>query len=39
MELVGPFIGARSSASRNIDFSAVDAIDPTSYVSRYGNPY
>ncbi|GEP02006.1 hypothetical protein [Methylobacterium oxalidis] len=35
----GPFIGARSSAIRNIDFSAVDAIDPTSYVSRYGNPY
>ena len=35
----GPFIGARSSAIRNVDFSAVDAIDPTSYVSRYGNPY
>lgn len=35
----GPFIGARSSAIRNIDFSAVDAIDPTSYVSRYGAPY
>jgi hypothetical protein len=35
----GPFIGARSSAIRNIDFSPVDAIDPTSYVSRFGNPY
>jgi hypothetical protein len=35
----GPFIGARSSAIHNVDFSAVDAIDPTSYVSRYGNPY
>jgi hypothetical protein len=35
----GPFIGARSSAIHNIDFSAVDAIDPTSYVSRVGNPY
>ncbi|GJD75275.1 MULTISPECIES: hypothetical protein [Methylobacterium] len=35
----GPFIGARSSAIRNVDFSAVDAIDPTSYVSRFGNPY
>ncbi|MGU3362175.1 hypothetical protein ACLBWX_17760 [Methylobacterium sp. M6A4_1b] len=35
----GPFIGARSSAIRNVDFSAVDAIDPTSYVSRSGNPY
>ncbi|KQQ48703.1 hypothetical protein ASF58_05450 [Methylobacterium sp. Leaf125] len=35
----GPFIGARSSAIRNVDFSAVDAIDPTSYVSRVGNPY
>jgi len=35
----GPFIGARSSAIRNVDFSAIDAIDPTSYVSRYGNPY
>ncbi len=35
----GPFIGARSSAIRNVDFSAIDAIDPTSYVSRYGYPY
>ena len=35
----GPFIGARSSAIRNVDFSAVDAIDPTSFVSRYGAPY
>lgn len=35
----GPFIGARSSAIRNVDFSAVDRIDPTSYASRYGNPY
>ena len=35
----GPFIGARSSAIRNVDLSAFDAIDPTSYVSRYGNPY
>ncbi|TXM89386.1 3-isopropylmalate dehydrogenase [Methylobacterium sp. WL116] len=35
----GPFIGARSSAIRNVDFSAIDAIDPTSYVARYGNPY
>lgn len=35
----GPFIGARSSAIRNIDFSPVDAIDPTSYAARYGNPY
>ncbi|GJE26156.1 hypothetical protein [Methylobacterium organophilum] len=36
----GPFIGARSTAIRNVDFSAVDAIDPTSYVSRTGlNPY
>ncbi|MBB5761219.1 hypothetical protein ABEV34_18765 [Methylorubrum rhodesianum] len=35
----GPFIGARSTAIRNVDFSAVDAIDPTSYVARYGNPY
>ena len=35
----GPFIGARSSAIRNIDFSPIDAIDPTSYVSRFGNPY
>lgn len=35
----GPFIGARSSAIRNVDFSAVDAIDPTSYRSRYGYPY
>ncbi|MFD0937838.1 hypothetical protein ACFQ12_21985 [Methylobacterium trifolii] len=35
----GPFVGARSSAIRNVDLSAIDAIDPTSYVSRYGNPY
>ncbi|CAA2103170.1 hypothetical protein [Methylobacterium sp. Leaf93] len=35
----GPFIGARSSAIHNIDFSGVDAIDPTSYVSRNGSPY
>ena len=35
----GPFIGARSSAIRNIDFSPVDAIDPTSYYSRRGAPY
>lgn len=35
----GPFIGARSSAIRNVDLSFVDAIDPTSYVARYGNPY
>ncbi len=36
----GPFIGARSTALRNVDFSAVDAIDPTSYVSRTGmSPY
>jgi hypothetical protein len=35
----GPFIGARSSAIRNVDFSAIDVIDPTSYVSRYGAPY
>lgn len=35
----GPFVGARSSAIRGIDFSAVDAIDPTSYAARYGNPY
>jgi hypothetical protein len=35
----GPFIGARSSAIRNVDLSAFDAIDPTSYVARYGNPY
>lgn len=35
----GPFIGARSSAIRNVDFSAVDAIDPTSYVSRNGYAY
>lgn len=35
----GPFIGARSSAIRGIDFSAVDAIDPTSYAARYGSPY
>ena len=35
----GPFIGARSTAIRNVDFSAIDAIDPTSYVARYGNPY
>lgn len=35
----GPFIGARSSAIRNVDFSAVDVIDPTSYAARYGNPY
>ncbi|KQO66730.1 MULTISPECIES: hypothetical protein [unclassified Methylobacterium] len=35
----GPFVGARSSAIRNVDLSAIDAIDPTSYVSRFGNPY
>lgn len=36
----GPFVGARSTAIRHVDFSAVDAIDPTSYVSRTGmNPY
>lgn len=35
----GPFIGARSSAIRNVDFSGIDVIDPTSYVSRYGAPY
>lgn len=35
----GPFIGARSSAIHNVDLSAIDAIDPTSYVSRYGSPY
>ncbi|GJD57108.1 hypothetical protein [Methylobacterium dankookense] len=35
----GPFVGARSTAIRNVDLSAIDAIDPTSYVSRYGNPY
>ncbi|WP_430910543.1 hypothetical protein [Methylobacterium sp. sgz302541] len=35
----GPFIGARSTAIRNVDFSAVDAIDPTSYRARYGAPY
>ena len=35
----GPFIGARSSAIRNVDFSAVDVIDPTSYRARYGAPY
>lgn len=35
----GPFIGARNSSIRNVNLSAFDAIDPTSYVSRYGNPY
>ncbi|GJE56267.1 MULTISPECIES: hypothetical protein [Methylobacterium] len=36
----GPFIGARGGAIRNVDFSAIDAIDPTSYVSRTGrSPY
>lgn len=36
----GPFIGARSTAIRRVDFSGIDAIDPTSYVSRTGmNPY
>ena len=35
----GPFIGARSAALRNVDFSGIDAIDSTSYVARYGNPY
>lgn len=35
----GPFVGARSTAIRNVDLSFIDAIDPTSYVSRYGNPY
>lgn len=32
----GPFVGARSTAFRNVDFSAIDRIDPTSYVSRTG---
>jgi len=36
----GPFIGARGGSIRNVDLSFVDAIDPTSYVSRTGaNPY
>ena len=36
----GPFIGARSTAIRHAVFSAIDVIDPTSYVSRTGmNPY
>lgn len=41
----GPFVGARGGAIRQVDYSAIDAIDPTSYVSRtgrnpyYGNPY
>ena len=36
----GPFIGARNGAIRNVDFSGIDVIDPTSYVSRTGlNPY
>lgn len=36
----GPFIGARSSAIRNVDLSFVDRLDPDSYVSRTGlNPY
>ncbi len=36
----GPFIGARSTAIRNVDLSFIDGIDPTSYVSRTGmNPY
>ena len=35
----GPFIGARSAAIRNIDYSAIDVIDPTSYAARYGSPY
>ncbi|GEP12084.1 hypothetical protein MGN01_39290 [Methylobacterium gnaphalii] len=36
----GPFIGARSTAIRNVDFSAIDVIDPTSYRSRTGmSPY
>ncbi|MCJ2060701.1 hypothetical protein MKL09_29795 [Methylobacterium sp. J-048] len=33
----GPFIGARSSAVRNVDLSFVDRIDPTSPL--YGRPY
>jgi hypothetical protein len=32
----GPFIGARSTAIRNVDFSGIDVIDPTSYRSRTG---
>ena len=36
----GPFVGAQGGYVRNVDFSAVDAIDPTSYVSRTGrSPY
>ena len=35
----GPFIGARSTAIRNVDFSGIDVIDPTSYRARYGAPY
>ncbi|KQP51961.1 hypothetical protein [Methylobacterium sp. Leaf108] len=35
----GPFVGARSSAIRGVDFSAIDVIDPTSYAARYGSPY
>lgn len=36
----GPFVGARGGAVRNVDLSFIDAIDPTSYVSRTGlNPY
>ncbi len=36
----GPFIGARSSAIRNVDLSFVDRLDPDSYVSRTGlSPY
>ena len=33
----GPFIGARSSAIRNVDLSFVDRLDPTSPL--YGRPY
>lgn len=33
----GPFIGARSSAVRNVDLSFVDRLDPTSPL--YGRPY
>lgn len=36
----GPFVGARGGAIRNVDFSAIDVIDPTSYRSRTGlSPY
>jgi hypothetical protein len=33
----GPFIGARSTAVRNVDLSFVDRLDPTSPL--YGRPY